>query len=275
MRTTRNLSSMALLVGLSVGIAMAQEAGSAEETATASAKIYDMDPNLVAPELLPVELTIPEADVCKSERDDEITLSLIVDETGKPRDVSAIHPVGTPLERLALRIVEDDRFKPGTLQGEAVEVRRLVRVSLQGCLATKKDSNGSSIEVFRLTAQPEQNFVTKPRKEYIAPEPSELPAPGIRGVYRVGNGVSAPVLLNEVEAKLTDEARGEGIEGACLVTVVVDVRGKPQNPRIFRCLGYGLDENAIQAVKKYHFEPAMKEGVAVPVMITVEVRFRL
>jgi len=38
----------------------------------------------------------------------------------------------------------------------------------------------------------------------------------------------------------------------------------------------GLDQKALEAVRKYRFKPAMKDGkTPVPVMITVEVNFRL
>jgi TonB family protein len=37
----------------------------------------------------------------------------------------------------------------------------------------------------------------------------------------------------------------------------------------------GLDEKALEAVRKYKFKPAMKGGTPVPVSITVEVNFRL
>ncbi len=44
----------------------------------------------------------------------------------------------------------------------------------------------------------------------------------------------------------------------------------------FDPLGYGLDENAVGAVNRYRFKPAMKAGLEpVPVQITVEVNFRL
>jgi TonB family protein len=40
-------------------------------------------------------------------------------------------------------------------------------------------------------------------------------------------------------------------------------------------LGLGLDEKAIEAVQKWRFRPAMKDGRAVNVEATVEVNFRL
>jgi TonB family protein len=42
-----------------------------------------------------------------------------------------------------------------------------------------------------------------------------------------------------------------------------------------RTLGLGLDEKAIEAVRKWKFEPAMKNGQPVAVQVNVEVNFRL
>jgi protein TonB len=95
------------------------------------------------------------------------------------------------------------------------------------------------------------------------------------GVYRVGGGVSAPVLLNSVEAEFSDEARRAKYQGTCLVEIIVDAHGNPQNPRVVRSLGMGLDEKAIEAVMKYKFRPAMKAGKPVAVWQPVEVDFHL
>ena len=96
------------------------------------------------------------------------------------------------------------------------------------------------------------------------------------GVYRVGGGISAPVPLNTVEAEFSDEARRAKYQGVCLISMIVDAHGMPQNPRVIRPLGMGLDEKALEAVRKYRFKPALKDGkTPVPVMITVEVNFRL
>lgn len=96
------------------------------------------------------------------------------------------------------------------------------------------------------------------------------------GYYHVGGGISAPVPLNTVEAEFSDEARRAKYQGVVLIQMIVDAHGNPQNPRVIRPLGMGLDEKALEAVRKYRFKPAMKDGkTPVPVMITVEVNFRL
>jgi len=95
------------------------------------------------------------------------------------------------------------------------------------------------------------------------------------GLYRVGGGVTAPVALNNVEAEFSDEARRAKYQGVCIISLIVDAQGNPQNPRVVRALGMGLDEKALEAVRKYKFRPAMKGDTPVPVMISVEVNFRL
>ena len=96
------------------------------------------------------------------------------------------------------------------------------------------------------------------------------------GVYQVGGGISKPILIHEEEAEFSDEARRAKYQGVCLISLIVDAQGNPQNPRVIRALGMGLDEKALEAVRQYKFRPAMKDGkTPVAVMITVEVNFRL
>lgn len=96
------------------------------------------------------------------------------------------------------------------------------------------------------------------------------------GLYHVGGGISAPVPLVQPEAEFSDEARRAKYQGVCLVSLIVDAQGNPQSPRVVRPLGMGLDEKALEAVRRYKFKPAMKDGhTPVPVMITIEINFRL
>jgi protein TonB len=96
------------------------------------------------------------------------------------------------------------------------------------------------------------------------------------GLYRVGGGVSEPKLIYSIDPEFSDEARRAKYQGIVVVSIIVDAQGYPQNPRVVRALGMGLDEKAIEAIKQYRFRPAMKDGkTAVPVMVNVEVNFRL
>jgi TonB family protein len=96
------------------------------------------------------------------------------------------------------------------------------------------------------------------------------------GLYHIGGNVSAPVVLYEPEAEFSDEARRAKYQGVVLVSIIVDAQGHPQNARVVRALGMGLDEKALEAVMKYKFKPAMKDGrTPVPVPMNVEINFHL
>ena len=77
------------------------------------------------------------------------------------------------------------------------------------------------------------------------------------------------------EAEFSDEARRTKYQGICMVQLIVDAQGYPQSVRVVHPLGMGLDEKALAAVRGYRFKPSMKDGKAVPVLITVAVNFRL
>ena len=95
------------------------------------------------------------------------------------------------------------------------------------------------------------------------------------GVFRVGGGVSAPVLLYKVEPEYSEEARKAKFQGTVLLYVEVDPNGRAMNIHVQRSLGLGLDEKAIEAVKKWIFRPGQKDGKPVTVIATIEVNFRL
>jgi periplasmic protein TonB len=95
------------------------------------------------------------------------------------------------------------------------------------------------------------------------------------GVFHVGGGVSAPKLIFQPDPEYSEEARKAKFQGTCVLWVVVGPDGKPRDIKVARTLGLGLDEKAIEAVKSWRFEPAMKDNKPVAVSINVEVSFRL
>ncbi len=95
------------------------------------------------------------------------------------------------------------------------------------------------------------------------------------GVFRVGGGVSAPRAIYAPDPEYSEEARKAKYQGTCVLWLVVGPDGRPRDLKIARSLGLGLDEKAIEAVKTWKFEPAMKDGRPVAVQINVEVSFRL
>jgi len=95
------------------------------------------------------------------------------------------------------------------------------------------------------------------------------------GVYKVGGGVTSPVLLHKIEPEYSEEARKAKYQGTVLLYIEVSPDGRATNIRVARSLGLGLDEKAIEAVKQWKFKPGYKNGQPVTVAATIEVNFRL
>lgn len=95
------------------------------------------------------------------------------------------------------------------------------------------------------------------------------------GVFRVGGGVSAPRVLVNPSPDYSEEARKAKYQGTVVLWLIVDSNGKPRDVRVARSLGMGLDQKAIEAVRQWKFQPAMKDGTPVAVQINVEVNFHL
>jgi TonB family protein len=95
------------------------------------------------------------------------------------------------------------------------------------------------------------------------------------GVYRVGGGVTAPALVSKVEPEYSEEARKAKYQGTVTLYIQVDTNGHAINMRVIHSLGLGLDEKAMEAVRKWKFKPGMKDGRAVVVEAQIEVNFRL
>ncbi len=92
---------------------------------------------------------------------------------------------------------------------------------------------------------------------------------------KVGGGVSAPKPVYTVDPEFTDQARGAKLQGTVVVHVIVGPDGRAHYIRVVQHLGMGLDEKALEAIRQWKFQPAMKDGQAVAVAVNIEVTFRL
>jgi periplasmic protein TonB len=95
------------------------------------------------------------------------------------------------------------------------------------------------------------------------------------GVYKVGGGISAPQAISSPDPDYTEEARRAKTQGTCVLWLIVDAAGHPRDIKVVRGLGLGLDAKALEAVRQWRFQPALKDGKPVDVQISVEVEFHL
>ena len=94
-------------------------------------------------------------------------------------------------------------------------------------------------------------------------------------VMRPGAGISSPKLLTSLDPASNDYAQKNGIAGMTLLSTIVGASGDPKNVTIVRPIGFGLDEQAVAAVEHAKFRPGLHEGQPVPVVVNVQVTFRI
>ena len=96
---------------------------------------------------------------------------------------------------------------------------------------------------------------------------------GIRGVI----GATSPVVLKEVKPGYTSEAMRARIQGKVLVRAVVMPDGSVGAARIVESLDpvFGLDQEALNAVRQWRFNPGRFGGKPVAVPVDIELTFVL
>jgi TonB family protein len=82
-------------------------------------------------------------------------------------------------------------------------------------------------------------------------------------------------LLTSFEPDSNDFAQSAGVAGMALYHTVIGADGLPGEIAVARPIGFGLDENAVTAIRKAKFAPAIKNGQPVPVMLDLVVQFRI
>ena len=116
---------------------------------------------------------------------------------------------------------------------------------------------------------------SKARTDQSSPESPWPPA----GVFRFqpGGDVTAPRLIKSARPDYPADAMRAKIQGRVEMEAVIQPDGTIGQVRVKRSLDrkFGLDDAAVRSVKDYRFMPGMKDSVAVPVLLSMEVAFTL
>ncbi|RPJ64363.1 MAG: TonB family protein [Acidobacteria bacterium] len=119
-------------------------------------------------------------------------------------------------------------------------------------------------------------------REAIAPRLDARPAQATPsfapGAARRGEpGLTLPRVLREKKPTYTKEAMKAKLQGTVAMELVVQADGAVGDVRVLRSLDqtYGLDEQAVKAVKEWRFAPGRKDGKPVAVAVEIEMTFTL
>jgi protein TonB len=99
------------------------------------------------------------------------------------------------------------------------------------------------------------------------------------GHGRAGGGSAPkgafPKLIKRVAPEYTPEALDAKLEGSVHLSAMIGTDGIPSDIEVTKSLGKGLDEKAIECLKKWRFSPAIRNGEPVPVASQVAIEFEL
>jgi TonB family protein len=252
--------SACLLLALSTSFAFAQQRPGETPPAPAPAPVppppppvpdqdgvYSMVPGIQSPYLTSPALAALPADIAP-DRPRFVRFSAVIAADGSLTNLTPLNPQGDVFDAAATTAIQQSKFAPGTLNGTAVPVLVCLRVPF-------------------IHVQP-----AIPRLSSCSPPGVQVPG----GPLRLPAGTTPPHAIHIAIPEYSDEARRKKIQGVVLVSTLVTEQGEPTDVRVEKGLGYGLDENAIAAVSKYHFQPAMdRDGKPVAVRIHIEVSYQL
>ena len=98
------------------------------------------------------------------------------------------------------------------------------------------------------------------------------------GIYNIGNGVTSPTIIHQIDPTYTSDAMRAKIQGEVQLNAVVEPNGLLSGITVSKSLDrtFGLDQAAIDAVKKWLFKPGLnKDGKPVRVQVQLILEFRL
>ena len=95
------------------------------------------------------------------------------------------------------------------------------------------------------------------------------------GAYRMGSGVTAPVVLRQVRPGFTEEALARKIQGEVVVEVLILKDGTVRPVRVVRGLSADLNEKAIEAASQWKFIPAKFRGQPVDLIAEIAIDFNI
>ena len=101
------------------------------------------------------------------------------------------------------------------------------------------------------------------------------PPPGV--TTAPGPGVTRPVAIGPARPQYPPEAQRRRIQGVVSIGCVVEPDGTVGPTRIVQSLDkeFGIDEQALAAVKKLQFKPGTRDGVPARILVTVNLFFSI
>lgn len=95
---------------------------------------------------------------------------------------------------------------------------------------------------------------------------------GVASTFASG-AIEPPVAVRMVPPKFPPQLAREGISGIVAVRCTIDEKGNVTEPTVEKSSNPAFDGPALEAIVKWRFKPATKDGAPVPLKVTIPIRF--
>lgn len=96
---------------------------------------------------------------------------------------------------------------------------------------------------------------------------------GAEGAFSLAEIDQKPRAIYQVPPSYPAEMRGKKVEGVVTILFVVDAEGKVSSPRVEKSTDRAFEDPAVNAVRRWKFEPAVRAGQRVSCKMRVPIRF--
>jgi protein TonB len=100
------------------------------------------------------------------------------------------------------------------------------------------------------------------------------PWPAAAGAVRVGGNIAPPRKIKDVRAAYPLGAQADRVSGAVTLELLIGPDGKVKDVRVIRS-SPAFDKSAVDAVRKWEYEPTLVNGMPVSVVMTATVTFSI
>ncbi len=184
------------------------------------------------------------------------------------------------LERRFAALLDRDKNRRAIRSLQAVAVVGMATLLIVPVSAIRLPRVGTTVQV-RTAGLPSLREVS----DTNASAPDSIPAQGFTPVPRVrlvapstplSGTMSSPEILEYTTPPLySDQGRATGIEGFVTVQATIDPRGGVHVLRIVRGLGFGLDQNALVALRQWRFHAGTQNGTPIETTVDIDIEFTL
>lgn len=212
--------------------------------------VYYTGPEVTAPEMVRTRVVPYPFDVPDKDIQGMTVMAMVIGANGIPAHIQILHSHGDAFDQSAIAAVEHSEFEPGRLGDKPVPVWIDVRV------------------VFHANRSEALPQVLITERDLALPDESKL-----EDKHHKPLSYTPPYPIHTVDADFADPFAKHPFVQVAVVSALVGTDGLPNEVRIRRGLGFGLDEKAVEAVKHYRFMPATSKGKLVEARRDIPVNF--